>query len=50
MSRNNLIKGRSSFKHHIYHITACTENRQAFFHNFQYARLLINEMTTLVAK
>jgi putative transposase len=50
MSRNNLMKGRASLKHHIYHITACTENRQAFFYNFQYARLLINEMTILVAK
>jgi putative transposase len=50
MSRNNLMKGRTSLKHHIYHITACTENRQPFFHNVQYARLLINEMTTLVAK
>jgi putative transposase len=44
------MKGRASLKHHIYHITACTINRQAFFHNFQYARLLINEMTILVAK
>jgi putative transposase len=50
MSRNNLMRGRVSLKHHIYHITACTENRQAFFHNVQYARLLINEMTTLVVK
>jgi putative transposase len=50
MSRNTLMKGRSSLKHHIYHITTCTENRQAFFHNVQYARLLINEMTILVAK
>jgi putative transposase len=50
MSRNSLMKGRTSLKHHIYHITVCTENSQAFFHNFQYARLLINEMTTLVAK
>jgi REP element-mobilizing transposase RayT len=44
------MKGRTSLKYNIYHITACIENRQAFFHNFQYACLLINEMTTLVEK
>ncbi|MDO6489516.1 transposase [Colwellia sp. 6_MG-2023] len=47
MSRSNLIKGRTSLKHHVYHITTCTENRKPFFHNFQFARLLINEMKCL---
>ena len=47
MSRTNLIKGRTTLKHHVYHITTCTENRKPFFHNFQYARMLINEMKDL---
>ncbi|PKI14769.1 REP-associated tyrosine transposase [Colwellia sp. 12G3] len=47
MSRNNLIKGRTSLKHHVYHVTTCTQNRQPLFNDFQCARLLINEMKNL---
>lgn len=48
MPRTNLIKGRASLKHHVYHITTCTQNRKPFFHDFQYSRLLINEMQNLI--
>jgi len=44
MSRDQLLKGRTSLKNHIYHITTCTHNRQIFFNNWQCARLVINEM------
>ncbi|ALO34269.1 transposase [Colwellia sp. MT41] len=47
MSRDKLIKGRTSLKNHIYHVTTCTQNRQPFFDNFHCARLLINEMKKL---
>ncbi|AAZ24517.1 REP-associated tyrosine transposase [Colwellia psychrerythraea] len=48
MSRTNLTKGRTSLKHHIYHVITCTKNRQPFFNDFECARFLINEMTNLV--
>ncbi len=47
MSRDNLIKGRVSLKHHFYHVTTCTANRLPFFTNLQCGRLLVNEMQRL---
>ena len=47
MPRTNLIKGRTSLKHQVYHVTTCTQNRKPFFDDLQCARLLINEMKNL---
>ncbi|MBH1970880.1 transposase [Moraxellaceae bacterium AER2_44_116] len=47
MARDELLKGRVSLAHQIYHITTCTHERQPIFNNFDYGRLLVTEISRL---
>ena len=47
MPRDELRIGRVSLPHHVYHITTCTEARQAVFEDFACARLVVAEMREL---
>ncbi|PAU64625.1 REP-associated tyrosine transposase [Pseudomonas indica] len=44
MSRDALLKGRFSLPGQIYHVTTCTRNRTAHFHDFTNARLVVAQM------
>ncbi len=47
MPRDDLLKGRVSLAHHVYHVTTGTEARLPLFENFFHGRCVVNEMRRL---
>ena len=47
MPRDDLLKGRVSLAHQVYHITSCTEARVTWFADFYCGRCVVNEMRQL---
>ncbi len=47
MPRDNLLKGRYSQAHQLYHVTICTENRQPWFTDFHCGRIVVGQMRYL---
>lgn len=47
MPRDDLIKGRFSQAHQIYHVTLCTDNRIAWFGDINCGRIVVRQMRRL---
>lgn len=47
MPRDDLLKGRVSLAHQVYHVTSCTEARVVWFADFHCGRCVVKEMRQL---
>jgi len=47
MPRKDLLKGRVSQAHQLYHVTFCTEKRKKYFNNIYCGRLVVQQMKIL---
>jgi len=47
MPRDDLLKGRFSQAHQVYHVTLCTENRKAWFSDINCGRIVVRQMRRL---
>lgn len=47
MPRDDLLIGRVSIPHQIYHVTVCTDNRKIWFDNLYCGRIVVHQMRRL---
>jgi len=47
MPRDDLLKGRFSQAHQVYHVTLCTENRKTWFSDINCGRIVVRQMRRL---
>lgn len=47
MPRDDLLKGRFSQAHQLYHVTLCTDSRKAWFSDLCCARIVVRQMRQL---